>query len=329
MRSCRLGARRGFTLIELLVVIAIIAILIALLVPAVQKIRESANKTACSNNLRQMGLAVQAYVDVNKEYPPGRIDYDGGANWAVLILPYLDQAPLYSMWDLTVRYYNQPDEVRMAQVPTYYCPARRTAADNPISTTSPASDVPQNGVPDSNPHVGSLGDYAGCMGNNSEVYDNSPSSANYNPLGFNGPNANGVFLLANAVGSTTVVKFYSGRVTPATITDGTSNTFAIGEKHVPLGKFGRSDNGDGAIFNGDPGNLQACRIAGWDGVTGPTPLARDTKEAYNYQFGSYHLGICQFVFCDGSVRAISTAIDDTNLGRLAARNDGEVIDAEY
>jgi prepilin-type N-terminal cleavage/methylation domain-containing protein/prepilin-type processing-associated H-X9-DG protein len=109
--SSRRG-RYGFTLIELLVVIAIIAILIGLLVPAVQKVREAAARTTCQNNLKQLGLAAQAYHDVKKELPPAIImpyavqgdsntdsqlnDARFGPNWAVLILPYIEQAPLYN-----------------------------------------------------------------------------------------------------------------------------------------------------------------------------------------------------------------------------------------
>ena len=114
--------RRGFTLIELLVVIAILAILIALLVPAVQKVRDAAARVQCTNNLKQIGLACHSYLDANKFFPPSRnlLSYPGelpelqagnaeepdgdeafSVNWAVLLLPYLDQRPLFDQWNQT------------------------------------------------------------------------------------------------------------------------------------------------------------------------------------------------------------------------------------
>jgi prepilin-type N-terminal cleavage/methylation domain-containing protein len=129
---------RGFTLIELLVVIAIIAILIGLLVPAVQKVREAAARTHCINNLKQLGLAAQSYHDTYKKLPPAVIIRAGvggtdenniGPNWAVLLLPYLEQAPLYNTVDLSVQ--NQRSNIaddtwrsiRSQKVAAYLCPS--------------------------------------------------------------------------------------------------------------------------------------------------------------------------------------------------------------
>src|SRR5262245_27784593 len=91
--------RRGFTLIELLVVIAIIAILIALLVPAVQKVRESAARIQCSNNIRQVGIAMHNYHDVNKRFPVEGTTQ--GISWPVRVLPYIEQGAIYAkVWPL-------------------------------------------------------------------------------------------------------------------------------------------------------------------------------------------------------------------------------------
>src|SRR5688500_6827350 len=93
--KCR---RMGFTLVELLVVIAIIGILIALLLPAVQSARESARRTQCMNNLKQMALAVQNFNDIRKFMPPSRLENDY-VTWAVIILPFMEQDGFYEQWD--------------------------------------------------------------------------------------------------------------------------------------------------------------------------------------------------------------------------------------
>src|SRR5262249_19764803 len=125
-RAAARSRSTGFTLIELLVVIAIIAILIGLLVPAVQQVREAANPASCENNLKQLGIAVHNYHDIRKQLPPLRIDSDY-ATLFVLIMPYLEQANIERTWSFTVPYYQQPDIARMSQVSVFYCPSRRAA----------------------------------------------------------------------------------------------------------------------------------------------------------------------------------------------------------
>jgi prepilin-type N-terminal cleavage/methylation domain-containing protein len=300
--------RTGFTLIELLVVIAIIAILIALLVPSVQKVRAAAARTQCANNLKQMGLATHGYHDVVKALPPARLDYDGGVTWCVLLLPYLDQGSFFSEWDLTQEYYEQSVTVRQTALPLYFCPSRRAAGSTPLSSGS--NDKPESGWT-STTYPGALGDYACCEGDN----DNGQFNTEY---------ADGAMILAdytdspNWMGPWTILHWRS-RTKFSSITDGISNTFLMGEKHVKRGTWGNTV-GDGCLWNGDPENQNAGRVAGTSYL-----LAHSPNDNYNIQFGSYHPNVCQFVFCDGTVRAIPNSTDGTTLSRLAKRNDNQPV----
>jgi hypothetical protein len=295
--------------VELLVVIVIIAILIALIVPAVQKVRQASARTTCANNLRQIALGFHGYHDTFKNFPPGRIDEDGGATWAVLIMPFIEQEAVYKLWNLKKGYYEQPQEAVQAQVPIYYCPARRTAADNPLG----GPEIPEGGY--SAPNIpGALGDYAVCDGDDANG-------------DFNTQTANGAIITAEYTNSGSgpfIITHWRSLTNIASITDGASNTFLVGEKHVKLGTFGQNSAsggyGDGSIYNGDPENQYAARIAG------PSfPLALSPTTSYNTQFGSWHQDICQFAFCDGSVKVINNSIDLVNYQRLSVRNDGHPI----
>ena len=317
--------RRGFTLIELLVVIAIIGILIALLLPAVQKVREAANRSACQNNLKQIGLAIHNYHDIYHAIPPSRLDRHGGLAWTVLLLPYIEQENFYRQWNLNHWYYAQgatqaeSDAIRETQVKLYYCPSRRQPPLLSLSGDRP--DMTWAGARLNYP--GALGDYAGCEGDDMNLDENAS---------FTG--GNGAMVLA---GNPTYVKTglkdlpwtllsWTSQTRFETITDGLSNTFLVGEKHVQMGKFGMntgqdstSTDGDSSIYNGDD-SWVVSRAAG-----PKSPLATSPDEPFNFQFGSYHPGICQFLLGDGSVRAVSNSTPATTLSLLARRDDGQPV----
>ena len=298
--------RKGFTLIELLVVIAIIAVLIGLLVPAVQKVREAANRMQCSNNLKQIGIAMHAHHDGKGAFPNSRLD--ARYTWMVEILPYIEQDGLFKQWTMTSgAFNNQTQPARETPVKTYYCPSRRSAAATVVTDTMDNTTTPANGVP---------ADYAACTG------DPSTGASNdywWTDPTTNTPGCNGIFRLANDWSTTP-----SGPNRPgarmADILDGTSNTAMVGEKHVLQSGINTVAAGDGPAYNGDKG--YSFRAMGSNRL-----LARnmtDTSNA-NSKFGSWHTDMVQFVLADGSVRGIRTSISGTTLGYLANMRDGNPV----
>jgi prepilin-type N-terminal cleavage/methylation domain-containing protein/prepilin-type processing-associated H-X9-DG protein len=335
----------AFTLIELLVVIAIIAVLIALLVPAVQKVREASAATQCQNNLKQIGIAIHNYHDTNKQFPPSYLRQDW-ITWAVYILPYIEQGAHYGLWDIRVRYYDQPNMGNPTLDPTqrniaiYFCPSRRPN-DVGFSKDSGGTDkdVPSNmtGLPH---RPGGLSDYAASHGTDVATLEGNGALSIGIPFEAIQPGAqwtNLVQMFLSPLG--TKITKYSSQTKFDNITDGTSNTLMIGEKYIlPATRWGR--NSDRSVYNGQ--FARVFRRAAGAPTTGgpPTPApfpfvtslddswvgTTPVRETFQ-RFGSWHTNMCQFVFCDGSVRGVRTDIDDVTLGRLAERADGRPVTA--
>jgi prepilin-type N-terminal cleavage/methylation domain-containing protein len=294
----------GFTLIELLVVIAIIAILIGLLLPAVQKVREAAARTQCMNNLKQLGLACHNYHDANSKLPYVRSG--GGQNrhtWAMILLPFIEQDNIYKTYQTPITGVSRTDGLnnhnttnatmtaaREAQVKTYVCPSRRSP---PVLSNLNNSATSVKGM-------GS--DYTICAGHSTTI----PSGA--------GGSTTGMFRMVNG----SPADHQRAGITLMTVSDGLSNTLMIGEKHVQQGTFG-DYRWDGLIYSGGE-SATYRRVAGTS-----QPLALSPTDVVNHQFGSYHTGVCQFVFGDGSVRGLRNSTPGATLALLANATDGQVI----
>jgi prepilin-type N-terminal cleavage/methylation domain-containing protein/prepilin-type processing-associated H-X9-DG protein len=347
--------RRGFTLIELLVVIAIIGVLIGLLLPAVQKVREAANRLRCQNNLKQIGLAVHGFHENRGGLPPAVTGNIGLTFWAI-ILPYIEQDAIARKLDYsasggqdactgsghidaataTASTTNYNVLKAATNIPTYLCPTRRTA-------------------PAMNSWNMPVGDYAILMSatNQNWVFATGPSAP---PSNNSGPMTQHQALRAAIVaGDTNLIYITNGpalagypintpnqgwqpRDTFSWISDGTSNTAIIAEKHITqnfLGKCCRDNNGpdghDGYIYwNRSNGNPYYGEY--WIAGSVYLGLARSPLDGEGLSvssgpaIGSWHPGVCNFLFADGSVHAISVNTSPTIIQYLGTVDDGHVFD---
>jgi prepilin-type N-terminal cleavage/methylation domain-containing protein len=306
-RTQALRSKQGFTLVELLVVIAIIGILVSMLLPAVQSVREAARNTQCLNKMRQIGLAVQNYESARMAIPPARAA-DGFLTWPVYLLPFLEQGNLVDQMDLLLRYRQQDPNVLQMPLELMVCPSRNRK--NGMISIAESRNEP----------IGAVGDYAGNAGTTEFLIDDRWAR-------FTDP-VNGIFnsglATENLVESDRLIKGPKGRYTFASVTDGLSNTIFIGEKYVNQEHTNESGGwGDGAILNGDHPDT-FLRLGGFAlGIAKNSDLPLSPGEFPVY--GSAHPSTANFVLGDASVHSVDKLIAEQTLSNLCSRNDGNVV----
>jgi prepilin-type N-terminal cleavage/methylation domain-containing protein len=288
--SVRVRAIRGFTLIELLVVIAIIAILMGLLLPAVQQAREAARRTQCRNNLMQIGIALHNYEMAFEMLPPGVVDVAGPIRnletgyqmgWQVQVLPVMEQSMLFSMIDFSQGAYavaNTP--VRTSRIAAFRCPS------DPAPPLVAAGGV-----------IGGSS-YAGCFSGTEKAIDSDGDGC----------------------------LFLNSSVRYREIRDGASNTLLVGEKQIvaEAGEFGWISGNRSTLRN------TGTAINGsWDIVKpvagGKPPAVVIPSDTATSGFSSHHTGGVQFVVADGSVRFVSQNINALIYSHLGSRADLQIV----
>jgi prepilin-type N-terminal cleavage/methylation domain-containing protein/prepilin-type processing-associated H-X9-DG protein len=294
-----LKRRPGFTLVELLVVIAIIAVLIGLLLPAVQMVREAANRMACANNLKNLGLALHNYHSDHGKFPPGGVTTPTLHGWGAFILLYIEQQPLANLYRWDLSHHEVPNQpVAATPLKIFQCPS---AESDRFMTFSGWAEKGTRGA---------CSDYA-------PVNQVSPELADLDLI-------DRVPLYEGVMPINRMVRLVE-------ISDGTANTILVTEcagrpRQWRVGWRGPDQTVGGCPWTGHANSL-TIRGSAPDGVTRPGPCAVNCT---NLEVYSFHPAGANAVFADGSVHFLKQTIDIRVLARLATRAGGEVVlDGDY
>ena len=340
----------GMTLVELLVVIAIIATLVALLLPAVQSVRESARRLQCGNNLKQLGSGALQHEATHGYYPSGGWGcYWGGdpdcgfgpqqpGGWIYNLLPYVEQQPLWSTGAGLAAAQKHAAAVNLfaTPLPLLNCPSRRSARTYPCAGSFAVYNCGTIPLTAKTDYVASVG--GGPTSTSQLIYYDGPQrgtdprapipDALTNPWASHSGNsaytADRVRMQAERAG----VSYLLSRVTTAGISDGTASTYLFGEKylnpdHYTTGSTQWTDNR--GMYQGEDADTCGWSVHGSD-VERLRPMQDRRGLNRDYTFGSCHDGSLQMVFCDGSVRPVPYDVDPQVHARLGNRKDGQPID---
>lgn len=309
---------RGFTLVELLVVIAIMGILFALLLPAVQFARESARRTQCLNNMRQLGLAFHLFHDVNKQLPLAFTNPAAGSqnNWAPFVLPYLEQQNTIQGYDLTIDWWREPNRtIAQRRLPILQC----TSTPNPFRIQDKPETTPPN-------KTGAVGDYFTPAGVHPDINLSLSALSQVDTS----QDLSGVICWFSATKQSNSL---------AAVTDGTSNSIMVGEcagredvwrrrnkftvDYVGAvkirargGAWATTDNAY-EIGQRKPWNASFTTIPGF-------PAINNSNE-WGHCFYSFHPQGANFLMADGSVRFLGESTNLRTLADLVTRASGQPV----
>jgi len=296
--------RPGFTLVELLVVIAVVGVLVALLLPAISTVRESARRTQCQSNLKQLGLAGLQYCADRRVYPMGRDDTKQHAvSWAFRLLPYLEEQATFDAHnpDLRVDDTENAQAMRSA-VAIYICPTR--------GKYQPDRNFDNDDQPPQVLGSAAGGDYAASAGDHFRYATDLEN-----------PDLD--ITRAGAIHT-------RSRVRPSQVKDGTSKTLMFGHRHVlePIGaeadlSMEAHDLGDTAFFSGDNPKTIFADLS--QGLPQKKQVGRSYGESW---FGGPHPEVTPFVFLDGHVLAISNGTSSATLALLSTIGDRQSVDLD-